>query len=133
MRNLVGLALGSLVLAAAAGCKTGGSPAGDDDSPDAAVAGNPDAAPGGDLAPPPAGEGFQLKSPELTIPAGGEKTYCWYTTAAVAADTGVKLWESKMTEGSHHLIVFMTQTALKPDGTMVEGCGLTGGGGIGGL
>jgi hypothetical protein len=38
-----------------------------------------------------------------------------------------------MTEGSHHLIVFMTQNALQPDGTLVKDCGLTGGGGLGGL
>ena len=129
MRNLVRLGL-VFVMAAAAACGTGGNSG--DDTPDAQGSG-PDANPNDDLAPHPAGEGFQLKSPELTIPAGGEQTYCWYTTvSAVTADTGVKKWESKMTPGSHHLIVFMTPTALKPDGTLVQGCGITGGsGGLG--
>lgn len=126
MRNLVGLGLG-LVLAAAA-CGTGGTTG--NDTPDAASSGNPDANPSADLAPPPAGQGFQLKSPEITIPAGSEHTYCWYTTVPLAQPAGVKLWESKMTPGSHHLIVFFTQTAQAPDGTLQDNCGLLGGGGI---
>ncbi len=126
MRNLVGLGLG-LVLAAAA-CSTPNS----GDTPDAAGSNSADANPNGDLAPPPAGEGFQLRSPDIVIPKGEEHTYCWYTTVPLTADTGVKKWESQMTPGSHHLIVFMTSTALKPDGTLVDGCGITGGsGGLG--
>jgi hypothetical protein len=124
MRNLVRLGIG-LVLAAAA-CGTGGTTG---DTPDAAGS-NPDADPNADLTPPAAGEGFQLKSPEISIPAGAEHTYCWYTTVPLAAATGVKKWQSKMTPGSHHLIVFMTSSALKPDGTLIDGCGLTGGGGL---
>jgi hypothetical protein len=130
MRKLVGLGLGFLMAAAAAACGTGGTTG---DTPDAAGSGsNPDANPSSDLAPPPAGQGFQLKSPEIDLPAGSEHTYCWYTTVPLSAATGVKKWESKMTPGSHHLIVFMTSTAQKPDGTLVDGCGITGGsGGLG--
>jgi len=126
MRKLVGLGIG-LLMAAAAACGTGGTA----DSPDAAGSSSVDADPNADLAPPPADEGFQLKSPEITIPAGSEHTYCWYTTVPLSTATGIKKWESKMTKGSHHLIVFMTSSALAPDGTLVDNCGLTGGGGLG--
>ena len=131
MRNLVGLGLGLVFAAAAAACGTGGTTG--NDTPDASSSGNPDAAPSADLAPPPAGQGFQLKSPEITLQPGEEQTYCWYTTVPLTAATGVKLWESRMTPGSHHLIVFMTQNAIKPDGTLEPNCGLSGGGGLNSL
>ena len=85
------------------------------------------------LQPPPAGQGFQLRSPDIVIPKGEEHTYCWYTTVPLTTATGVKKWESHMTPGSHHLIVFMTDTAQQPDGTLVDGCSLLGGGGAGNL
>ena len=125
MRNLVGLGLGLALAAAAAACSTPNT----GDTPDAAGSNSADANPNGDLAPPPAGEGFQLRSPDIVIPKGEEHTYCWYTTVPLTADTGVKKWESRMTPGSHHLIVFMSSTAQKPDGTLIDGCGITGGGG----
>jgi hypothetical protein len=128
MRNLVRFGLVLAMMAAATACGTGGQA----DTPDAQGSG-PDAMPGADLQPPPAGQGFQLKSPEITIPKGEEHTYCWYTTIPLTAATGVKKWESHMTPGSHHLIVFMTSSAMQPDGTLIDGCGLLGGGGLGNL
>lgn len=97
-------------------------------NPDATVAGSPDAAPTDELTPPPAGEGFQLVSPELTIKAGEEVTYCWYTTLPNSAMVGVKKWESKMTAGSHHLILYFTGTAEAPDNTIEKDCAGIGGG-----
>jgi hypothetical protein len=132
MRNLVrfGTFFVSVLAMSAAACGTGGQTA---DTPDAANSSGPDAPPGSDLQPPPAGQGFQLRSPDIVIPKGEEHTYCWYTTVTLPAATGVKKWESHMTPGSHHLIVFMTNTATQPDGTLVDGCGLLGGGGVGNL
>ncbi len=98
-------------------------------NPDAPVSG-PDASTANDLPPPPAGQGFQLISPEITIAKGTEKTYCWYTTLPNAAMVGVKKWESRMTEGSHHLILYFTASAEQPDNTVTEDCGGIGGGGL---
>jgi hypothetical protein len=97
-------------------------------NPDAASA-SPDAAPGAELTPPPAGQGFQLVSPEITIKAGEEVTYCWYTTLPNTTVAGVKKWESRMTEGSHHLILYFTASADAADGTIAKDCSGLGGGG----
>ncbi|MCA9516262.1 MAG: hypothetical protein KC635_15075, partial [Myxococcales bacterium] len=77
------------------------------------------------LAPPE--QGFQLVSAPLTIPSGTEQTWCWYFTVPTAEAVGVKRWESEMTRGSHHMIVFFTAEAEEPDGTLVEGCDGIGG------
>jgi hypothetical protein len=130
MRNSVRLGLFTVAVAlSAAACGTGGTNG--EDTPDASSS-NPDAAGGGDdLAPPPAGQGFQLKSPEITLQPGEESTYCWYTTVPLAAEAGVTKWESKMTPGSHHLIVYFTGTAQNTDNALTKSCNpLNGGGAI---
>jgi hypothetical protein len=128
--RLVGLSF-SLVAALAfvqVGCGGDDSGAG---TPDAAS--NPadsgattDAAPGTDLDPP--AHGFQIKSTDITIAAGEEVTYCYYTTIPLTAEAGVYKWESHMTPGSHHLILYATSTQWMPDGTMEKDCsGFSGG------
>jgi len=94
----------------AAGC--GGGASGDDDGTDASVG--------------PA-EGFRIQTPPITIHAGQEVTYCYYTTIPIDRVMGVKRWSSTMTPGSHHLILFFADTG-KADGTIDENCSIAGGG-----
>jgi hypothetical protein len=82
--------------------------------------------PGGD--PPPPATGFQIVTPDIRLAAGEEKTYCYFTTLGIDQVAGVKRWSSKMTPGSHHMILYFTDTATQPDGTITESCGVTGGG-----
>jgi hypothetical protein len=111
--------LASCVLAAA--CNGGDGGGGDDDGVE------PD---GGNVDPP--GEGFRIQTPEITIEAGQEITYCYYTTINLPRNMGVKKWSSVMTPGSHHLIVFF-QNHDKAEGTIDQDCGGAGGGGISNL
>jgi hypothetical protein len=99
---------------------------GDDDAPTIDGGSLPDSAVSGD-----AGgitSGFFLKTPDITVKPGEERTYCWYTTMKLDRDLGVKHWASHMSEGSHHMIVYFTDQAEKPDGTIDEACGGLGGG-----
>lgn len=73
---------------------------------------------------PPPAQGFQVVTPIIELQPGEEKTYCYYMRMPNDQVVGVKQWESKMTPGSHHMIVYFTQTELKPQGTLTtEGCG----------
>ena len=77
--------------------------------------------------PPPPARGFQIKSPEITIKAGEEITYCWYFKTPNTEDMVVKKWSSVMTSGSHHMIMFTTNTPVQPDGTVsASECGVGG-------
>ncbi|MBP9086840.1 MAG: hypothetical protein KBG15_12020 [Kofleriaceae bacterium] len=66
-------------------------------------------------------QGFQLKSPFVTIGAGKEETWRYFTTFRGDPEVGVKRWQSRMTPGSHHLIMYFTSSALGPDGTVQKG------------
>lgn len=111
--------LASCVLAAA--CNGGGGGGGgDDDGTDVDAGDNPPA------------EGFRIQTPPITIEAGQEITYCYYTTINIPRAMGVKRWSSVMTPGSHHLIVFFQEHG-KQDGTIDQDCGGVGGGGISNL
>jgi hypothetical protein len=112
----------SLVLAlavVATGC--GGDPSTADDDGDSGVdAGD------GDLPVPV--EGFQIRTPDVVIEAGQEITYCYYLRMPAATEVGVKRWQSRMTAGSHHMIVYFTPTEQQPEGTLsANGCGNLGG------
>jgi hypothetical protein len=112
MRLATGLfAFSSLVLVA---CGGGGGGGGDDTGDDAP---GPDADPGLQ---------FRINTPEIEIQPGQEVTYCYYTTVDLDDAVGVKKWSSTMSQGSHHLIVYFTDEALYPDGTVTEDCGGTG-------
>lgn len=63
-----------------------------------------------------------LASPEFTLHPGDEVFKCWYTTVPSDVDLQAVRIHSTMTTGSHHFIVYTTQTALRPDGTF-EDCG----------
>src|SRR5262245_60692597 len=75
------------------------------------------APPNGTTTPPNA---IAISTPELVLAAGEEKTYCFFTTLPTKAPIGVQRYRSSMTEGSHHMIVFLLREAAKPDGTFVE-------------
>ena len=87
--------------------------------------------PDGGITPPV--RGFQIKSPPQMIGAGAEITYCYYFRTPNTEAMAIKKWESVMTPGSHHLIMFTTGTTDKmPPGTVsAANCGF--GGGISGI
>jgi hypothetical protein len=95
----------------------GGGGGGDDQmSPDASV-----------VDPPPPARGFQIVSPEITIMPGQEITYCYYFNTPNTEDLVVKKWSSSMSPGSHHLILFTTNSLGQPDGTVsATQCGIGG-------
>lgn len=77
---------------------------------------------GGDL-PEPA-HGFQIRSPLLELRPGTEATYCYYFRMPNTTTVGVKQWQSLMTPGSHHMILYFTSSELAPEGTLTaKGCG----------
>lgn len=109
------LPLGLLTAALALGSCTSGDEAPGDGSGSGETPGDP--------LPPPA-EGFQVVTPIIELQPGAEVTYCYYTRMPNAEMVGVKKWESQMTPGSHHMILYFTQTELKPQGTLTQdGCG----------
>ncbi|MBA3501421.1 MAG: hypothetical protein M4D80_10535 [Myxococcota bacterium] len=83
---------------------------------------------GGDIPQPK--RGFQIVTPDITIKSGEEVTYCYYFRTPNTEAMAIKKWESVMTPGSHHLIMFTTGTQDKmPPGTVsASGCGAFGGG-----
>jgi hypothetical protein len=94
--------------------------------------GAPDAAP---TPPPDAGglpvpaEGWQVKTPDITMAPGQEATYCYYFHTPNAATTVIQRWESEMTAGSHHMILFFNTSndpITQADGTIGSCTGSTG-------
>jgi hypothetical protein len=106
-------------MACGGGGTNGGMMTGDDEPPP------PD---GGDITPPT--RGFQIVSPDIDIAAHQEITYCYYFRTPNTEPMAVHKWVSKMTPGSHHLIMFTTGTQdKKAPGTIdTANCGFTGGG-----
>ena len=97
--------------------------------------GSTDSTPGDDQPPgpdantidPPA-RGFQIVTPDVDIMPQQEITYCYYFRTPNTETMAVKKWVSKMTPGSHHLIMFTTQNDKMPPGTLsTSGCGFGGG------
>jgi hypothetical protein len=77
----------------------------------------------------PPARGFQIVSPEITIMPGQEITYCWYFKTPNTELMTVKRWESLMTDGSHHMIMFFTNDLVQPEGTVsASNCGAMSGG-----
>lgn len=105
------VAFSSSILVACGGGGGGGDDGTGDDAP------GPDADPGLQ---------FRIVTEEVEIAPGEEVTYCYHTTIDIDQAVGVKKWASSMTPGSHHLIVYFTDQARYPDGTLNEDCGGTG-------
>ena len=106
----------ALALLAFVGCSSAHSTTGTSSPPPD----NTQPPPDNTLAPP--ASGYQITTPDFTINPGEEKYMCFYTTLPNADALGVKSYKSKMTPGSHHMIVFTTTTPVQPDGMLVE-CG----------
>jgi hypothetical protein len=68
----------------------------------------------------PAKDGYQIVTPEFTLQPGEEKFMCYFTSLPTSSPVGVTRYESHMTPGSHHMIVYATSTALAPDGTLQD-------------
>ncbi len=117
MRHSLGFAF--VLVTALAACKggdTGGGGGDDTVGPDASV-----------IDPPPPTRGFQIISPEITITAGQEITYCYYFKMPNTENMVIKKWTSQMTTGSHHMILFGTQSEVQPAGTVsATQCGIGG-------
>lgn len=69
----------------------------------------------------PAPGAFSVTTPEVTIGAGKEETWRYYTTFTGSKALGIKRWASVMTPGSHHLIMYFMTTLPKPAGTLEQG------------
>lgn len=67
--------------------------------------------------------GFSIETPPILIEAGTEATYCYHTTLPTDAAVAVKKWSSTMTSGSHHMIMYFTDTLAYPEGTINTTCG----------
>ncbi|HEX4416930.1 MAG TPA: hypothetical protein VH165_03480 [Kofleriaceae bacterium] len=104
----------SLLLGSGFGCGSDHAASGDPGAPDAAAPA--DASTAGDL--PPAVNGFQVRTPDIQLAPGQEITYCYYFHTPNTAQTVVQSWQSSMTPGSHHMILYFTSTAEQPDGTL---------------
>jgi hypothetical protein len=107
----------AILVAASGGCSNDPVMGGEGDPPDGGGGG------GADSRPQPT-NGFRIETPEITLAAGDERTYCYYTSLPNEQAVGIKRWSSTMTPGSHHLIVYFTSSANQPDGTVTEDCGL---------
>src|SRR5262249_25594026 len=57
-------------------------------------------------------------SPDIHIAAGQEIVYCYYFHMPNTSTVAIKKWVSDMTPGSHHMILYFTDTAVQPDGTL---------------
>lgn len=129
MRNSISIVLSATLSASLLGaCGGASNPVGDDTS------GTPDATQelAGDLPVPT--QGFQIVSPFIDVPRGVEVTKCFHTHLPVSAEVGVKTWESQMTPGSHHAILYFVGAAQAADGTVTDGgCGVGNIGGSGGI
>lgn len=115
----IGLSLVLATALAACGSDSGGPGGGDDGGGDDGTT-TPD---GGDITPPK--RGFQLTSPDIDIPGGTEITYCWYFRTPNTETMAIKRWQSHMTPGSHHVIMFLTGNKdEQPPGTVSDSnCG----------
>ncbi len=79
--------------------------------------------PDGGALPPPE-RGFQIVSPMVEIDPGDEVTYCFYFKTKNTTELAIQKWASRMTTGSHHMIVYLTPTDLQTPGTLsTRDCG----------
>jgi len=108
MRTTFGLVLAIMLIGA---CGSDSSSVGDDDgmaSPDAGpLARAPD---------------LKLVSPDIDIDPGQEVTYCWYFRTTNQKPLAIERWQSTMTPGSHHLILYTSKDDVLPVGTVTTDC-----------
>lgn len=113
MRAVLALLLTATIGACGADGLAGGGAPGDDDGMATA-----DAPPPTEAAP-----DLELTSPDVTIDPGQEVTFCWYFRTKNTRQLAIHHWQSSMTTGSHHLILYTTPTDFMDPGTVsVVGC-----------
>jgi hypothetical protein len=79
------------------------------------------------LIPPQAGEGYQIQTTNFDLNPGDEVFRCFHSTLANDSELDVGHWESQMSAGSHHFILYTADTDATPNSTLSpNGCG-TGG------
>jgi hypothetical protein len=79
---------------------------------------SPDAPPS--LGPP----ALELTSPDIMIDPGQEISTCWYFRTPNTKTLAINRWQSSMTPGSHHLIMYTTPNDMMQPGTVsVVNCG----------
>jgi hypothetical protein len=89
---------------------------------DAADAGVLPMADAGPLLPPE--RGFQIISPTVEINPRAEITYCFYFQTRNTSELAIQKWVSRMTPGTHDMIVYFTPTELQTPGTLAtRDCG----------
>lgn len=79
---------------------------------------------------PPADKGFQISTPKFELDPGQEVFKCYHTALPNQGEFDVADWESQMAKGSHHFILYQTDTDFTASGTLDSiGCtiGPTGG------
>ena len=117
MRSLAAVLLVPFIACAA----PGQAPAGDDDQTDAGTGVDPGGLPIPE-------RGFQIQSPMLDIQPGAEVTYCYYFRTPNTSELSIKQWVSRMTPGSHHMILYLTPSDQQPPGTVSTNlCGISSG------
>jgi hypothetical protein len=75
----------------------------------------------GTLPPPAAGTGIQMKTKTFTIMPGQELFKCYHAEIPVDKEFGVAEFESMMTAGSHHFILYRADGDLAPLDTITDG------------
>ena len=72
---------------------------------------------------------FEIASPDITLTAGQEVTYCYYFHTPNTQMIAVNKWVSVLAPGSHHMIMYLNPGGSQPaDGTIDQNCGGFGGG-----
>jgi hypothetical protein len=85
-------------------------------------------APGVDPGFPPPARGFQILTPTVDINPGAEVTYCYYFHTPNNSDLSIQRWASRMTPGSHHMILYLTPNDQQTPGTLSTSlCGISSG------
>jgi Copper type II ascorbate-dependent monooxygenase, C-terminal domain len=79
--------------------------------------------PDGRLIPPAPGTGVQVLTKTFTVQPGTEAFRCFHTEIPIDGDFAVAGWESVMSEGSHHFILYKVASDSNPVGTLTNsGC-----------
>jgi hypothetical protein len=80
---------------------------------------------------PPPEHGFQLVSPSVEVPPGGDLTYCYYFRTPNTSDLSIQRWVSHMTAGSQFMIVYLTSIDLQTPGSLsTSNCGINSNNGL---
>jgi hypothetical protein len=74
----------------------------------------------GKLKPPAAGQGFQMATPMFNLAPGQELFKCYHVAVPSDVEFPVGEWDSQMSPGSHHFILYRTAGDTVADGTLTD-------------